>query len=116
MFFKGDIYRASKKNGQEAMKLSSHSETITDLSVFYSSKQSGTNQCASENGGCDNLCLALPDPERRDSLHPTSKFTCACPTHHTLKDKKCSRKFIEFIAIDTYTVHFILFIKPLIFH
>ena len=54
---------------------------IAVLSLIFSTKilcnaafVSGSNPCASDNGGCSHLCFAKPGKRK----------LCSCPTHYTL--------------------------------
>lgn len=87
--FTASIYKALKFDGSGRSKVTTLSDNITDLLVYHSTKQNQTNQCATSNGGCSHLCLALPadDPVER------TKYTCACPTHYKLQNNECKRKF-----------------------
>ncbi|CAG9761873.1 unnamed protein product [Ceutorhynchus assimilis] len=80
-----EIFRAVKYDGSSRTKITTLSENITDLLVYHSMKQNQTNQCATSNGGCSNLCLALP----ADGPEEDTKYTCACPTHYTLHENEC---------------------------
>lgn len=79
------IYKALKFDGSGRSKVTTLSDNVTDLLVYHSTKQNQTNQCATSNGGCSHLCLALPadDPVER------TKYTCACPTHYKLQNNEC---------------------------
>lgn len=72
----GDIKRAHKLTGQNQTLVHSNLDFTSSLLVYnHDNRQSGTNQCRINNGGCQHLCLALPN--RRG-------MTCACPTHFVL--------------------------------
>lgn len=43
---------------------------------------SGVNKCSKNNGGCSDLCLALPN----------DNYVCACPEGKELVDKICHSK------------------------
>nr|XP_023018542.1 low-density lipoprotein receptor-related protein 6 [Leptinotarsa decemlineata] len=47
-------------------------------------KPKNTNQCATSNGGCSHLCLALPK-----NMGNHVGYTCACPNHYTLNGNDC---------------------------
>ena len=70
----GDVQRVHK-SGQNRSLVHTSLGYVNSLLVFHTSRQSGTNQCKTNNGGCSHLCLALPG---------NKKMTCACPTHFTL--------------------------------
>lgn len=71
----GDIERVHKETGANRTLVHANLAYTSSLLIFHSSRQSGTNACNTNNGGCSHLCLALPG--RRS-------MTCACPTHYTL--------------------------------
>jgi low density lipoprotein receptor-related protein 5/6 len=71
----GDIERVHKLTGQNRSLVHNNLKNVNSLLVFHSSRQAGSNQCRTNNGGCSNLCLALPGQKR---------MTCACPTHYAL--------------------------------
>ncbi|XP_063231013.1 low-density lipoprotein receptor-related protein 6 isoform X2 [Bacillus rossius redtenbacheri] len=89
----GYIECANKTNGCNRTRIHDKLEFITDILVFHNSRQSGWNQCAVGNGGCQHLCLALPastGPGRQSYTH-----RCGCPTHYTLApdNTTCSGRF-----------------------
>lgn len=61
---------------------------VTDLVTYDKLSQTGTNPCALNNGGCQQLCLVKgPSSYEKISHH------CACETHFTLfKNNTCSGK------------------------
>lgn len=71
----GDIERVDKSTGGNRSVVYKNLRDVSSLIVFHSSRQTGTNPCRSNNGGCSNLCFAMPGQR---------KVTCACPTHFTL--------------------------------
>ncbi|XP_042878926.1 low-density lipoprotein receptor-related protein 6-like [Penaeus japonicus] len=74
----GTIERANKTNGENRTRIQGQLDFVMDILVFHSSRQSGSNQCSINNGGCSHLCLAVP------SADTTENHTCACPTHYSL--------------------------------
>ena len=54
------IERAHKQSGDNRTRIQSQVDYVMDILVFHSSRQSGWNPCAVNNGGCSHLCLALP--------------------------------------------------------
>lgn len=105
------IERAHKLSGQNRTRITTQVDYVMDILVFHSSRQSGWNPCAVNNGGCSHLCLALPASSSSSSSRsqltsssssttisasasvlPTSVPTirqshshrCACPTHYEL--------------------------------
>ncbi|XP_030745699.1 low-density lipoprotein receptor-related protein 6 [Sitophilus oryzae] len=79
------LYRAEKYEGSSFTSIMPLSENPTDLIVYQSAKQNQSNQCATSNGGCSHLCLALP----ADNPDEHTKYTCACPTHYILQNNEC---------------------------
>lgn len=92
LYFSGDggLYRTSNWPNGAVEKLYSLAENATDLLVFHGSKQKGSNQCSTNNGGCKHLCLALPNPSGGESV----SYSCACPTHYSLQNKTCISKLV----------------------
>lgn len=78
------IERANKTSGQNRTVIQGHLDYVMDILVFHSSRQGGWNACASTNGHCSHLCLAVP----------VSSFVCGCPAHFSLNydNKTCSGK------------------------
>ncbi|KAM4747690.1 low-density lipoprotein receptor-related protein 6 isoform 5-T5 [Rhinophrynus dorsalis] len=76
------IERANKTSGQNRTLIQDHLDYVMDILVFHSSRQAGWNECASSNGHCSHLCLAMP----------VSGYTCGCPVHYSLNsdNKTCS--------------------------
>ncbi|KAK3103210.1 hypothetical protein FSP39_017453, partial [Pinctada imbricata] len=81
------IERANKTTGTNRTTIQSNINDVRDLLVFHSSRQSGTNSCKDNNGGCSHLCLAHPVDHSSNTTHH-----CACPTHFRLHidSKSCS--------------------------
>lgn len=86
-FFKGQLWKINIDNDVRSL-VSKMSERTTSLSSWYKNKQTHTNQCSINNGGCSHLCLALP----KKSFGEQATYTCACPTHYTLQNKTCIGK------------------------
>uniref|UniRef100_A0A4W4GAH4 EGF-like domain-containing protein n=1 Tax=Electrophorus electricus TaxID=8005 RepID=A0A4W4GAH4_ELEEL len=76
------IERANKTSGQNRTLIQGHLDYVMDILVFHSSRQGGWNACASTNGHCSHLCLAVP----------ISSYVCGCPAHYSLNsdNKTCS--------------------------
>ncbi|NP_001401184.1 low-density lipoprotein receptor-related protein 6 isoform j [Homo sapiens] len=76
------IERANKTSGQNRTIIQGHLDYVMDILVFHSSRQSGWNECASSNGHCSHLCLAVP----------VGGFVCGCPAHYSLNadNRTCS--------------------------
>ncbi|XP_056645747.1 low-density lipoprotein receptor-related protein 6 [Diorhabda sublineata] len=80
----GEVFRANKTDGSNKVRINKI-EGVTDLLVHYQYKNRNTNQCATSNGGCSHLCLALPPKLDEEQ----TGYTCACPNHYTLNQKEC---------------------------
>lgn len=78
------IERANKTSGQNRTIIQNHLDYVMDILVFHSSRQAGWNECASSNGHCSHLCLAVP----------VGGFVCGCPAHYSLNpdNRTCSGK------------------------
>ncbi|XP_033004136.1 low-density lipoprotein receptor-related protein 6 isoform X2 [Lacerta agilis] len=76
------IERANKTSGQNRTVIQNHLDYVMDILVFHSSRQAGWNECASSNGHCSHLCLAVP----------VGGFVCGCPAHYSLNsdNRTCS--------------------------
>uniref|UniRef100_A0A4W3II89 Low-density lipoprotein receptor-related protein n=1 Tax=Callorhinchus milii TaxID=7868 RepID=A0A4W3II89_CALMI len=76
------IERANKTSGQNRTIIQGHLDYVMDILVFHSSRQGGWNECASSNGHCSHLCLAVPNVG----------YVCGCPAHFYLNtdNKTCS--------------------------
>uniref|UniRef100_A0A671WU01 Low density lipoprotein receptor-related protein 6 n=1 Tax=Sparus aurata TaxID=8175 RepID=A0A671WU01_SPAAU len=73
------IERANKTSGQNRTVIQGHLDYVMDILVFHSSRQGGWNACASTNGHCSHLCLAVP---------VSSLCTCSAPTSFLLFSQK----------------------------
>ncbi|XP_058464924.1 low-density lipoprotein receptor-related protein 6 [Malaya genurostris] len=76
----GEIERANKTTGENRTIVHANLKYTNSLLAFHPNRQSGSNQCRTNNGGCTHLCLALGQ----------RKMTCACPTHYTLNANRVS--------------------------
>ncbi|XP_021709286.1 low-density lipoprotein receptor-related protein 6 [Aedes aegypti] len=76
----GEIERANKTTGFNRTLVHTNLKYTNSLLAFHPFRQSGSNQCRTNNGGCSHLCLALGQ----------RKMTCACPTHYTLTANRVS--------------------------
>ncbi|KAF7229497.1 low-density lipoprotein receptor-related protein 6 [Nothobranchius furzeri] len=82
------IERANKTSGQNRTLIQGHLDYVMDILVFHSSRQGGWNACASTNGHCSHLCLAVP----------VSNYVCGCPAHFSLNyDNKTCRAPTSFL-------------------
>lgn len=71
----GDIERVNKVTGGNRSVIYRSLRDVSSLLVYHNNRQTGSNACRQNNGGCSHLCFALPG---------LRKVTCACPTHYTL--------------------------------
>ncbi|KFM78305.1 Low-density lipoprotein receptor-related protein 6, partial [Stegodyphus mimosarum] len=74
------IERANKTNGENRTVIQKNLDHVMDILVYHTSRQSGWNPCAVNNGGCTHLCLALPVSVQ----HKSYTHRCGCPTHYSL--------------------------------
>lgn len=63
----------------ENFTLRNNSILSHDLALFTKKIPPGVNKCSKNNGGCSDLCLALPN----------DNYVCACPEGKELVDKIC---------------------------
>lgn len=61
----GDIERANKITGNNRTLMYKNLGDVSSLLVFHNNKQSGSNPCRINNGGCSHLCLALPGHRKK---------------------------------------------------
>ncbi|KAA0723842.1 Low-density lipoprotein receptor-related protein 4 [Triplophysa tibetana] len=62
------IQRVDKHTGRSKETVLANVEGLMDIIVVSPQRQTGTNYCAVNNGGCTHLCLAR-----------SNSFVCACP-------------------------------------
>ncbi|KAK7490751.1 hypothetical protein BaRGS_00017980, partial [Batillaria attramentaria] len=81
------IERANKITGLDRTLIQDGVDLPMDISVIHASRQSGSNACGQQNGGCSHLCLAHSADHKDNQTHH-----CACPTHYRLNadGKTCS--------------------------
>ncbi|XP_039745762.1 low-density lipoprotein receptor-related protein 6 [Pararge aegeria] len=70
----GLIEVSKKSDGTNRKTIHNQLDYISDLKVYHRVRDSLSNQCGVDNGGCSHLCLPLPNNDYR----------CACPTHYRL--------------------------------
>ncbi|XP_029438438.1 low-density lipoprotein receptor-related protein 4 isoform X2 [Rhinatrema bivittatum] len=71
------IQRVDKYSGRNKETVLANVEDLMDIIVVSPQRQTGSNACGVNNGGCSHLCLAR-----------TSDFICACPDD--LEGQPCS--------------------------
>ncbi|XP_022111824.1 prolow-density lipoprotein receptor-related protein 1-like [Acanthaster planci] len=72
---RGELYRFDRtRDHQGAVKLRSGG-VLFELRVYDPERQTGTNACSNNNGGCQELCLPVPGGGRQ----------CACDDRHKLE-------------------------------
>ncbi|XP_067141982.1 low-density lipoprotein receptor-related protein 4-like isoform X1 [Centruroides vittatus] len=64
------IERAEKENGKNRTIILDNVIYPTEIKMVTSKRQSGTNMCQIQNGGCSHLCL-----------HRADTYVCSCPTY-----------------------------------
>ena len=59
---------------------------VDDIVIYHASRQTGVTSCSHGNGGCEHLCLNLPN----------GRHSCACPTHYSLNEDNvtCSGEIV----------------------
>ncbi|XP_072320955.1 low-density lipoprotein receptor-related protein 4 isoform X2 [Eucyclogobius newberryi] len=62
------IQRVDKHSGRNKETVLANVEGLMDIIVVSPNRQTGTNLCGANNGGCTHLCFAK-----------TNSFVCACP-------------------------------------
>lgn len=88
------IEKAHKITGLNRTKVYNRIKDVTGIIVFHESRQSGTNPCAINNGGCSHICISF-----NDTLH---KYKCLCSTHYILaNDEKTCIPPINFMIFST---------------
>ncbi|XP_049321599.1 low-density lipoprotein receptor-related protein 4 isoform X2 [Astyanax mexicanus] len=71
------VQRVDKYNGRNKETVLANVEGLMDIIVVSPNRQTGTNHCGVNNGGCTHLCFAK-----------TNSFVCACPDEPD--DRPCS--------------------------
>uniref|UniRef100_A0A8K9VBI4 EGF-like domain-containing protein n=1 Tax=Oncorhynchus mykiss TaxID=8022 RepID=A0A8K9VBI4_ONCMY len=78
------IQRVDKHTGRSKETVLANVEGLMDIIVVSAQRQSGTNHCGVNNGGCSHLCFAK-----------TNSFVCACPDDPD--SRLCSTMFSGFV-------------------
>ncbi|XP_067144345.1 low-density lipoprotein receptor-related protein 4-like [Centruroides vittatus] len=82
------IERADKETGQNRIIIAENIEYLMEIKMVSSLRQSGTNPCGIQNGGCSHLCFYRPQG-----------YICACPKTPDLRP--CSTVPSEIISEDS---------------
>ncbi|KAG9352113.1 hypothetical protein JZ751_020526 [Albula glossodonta] len=80
------IQRVDKHTGRSKETVLANVEGLMDIIVVSPQRQSGTNHCGVNNGGCSHLCFAK-----------TNSFVCACPDEPD--GRPCSTSFVPTPAV-----------------
>ncbi|RUS89222.1 hypothetical protein EGW08_003032, partial [Elysia chlorotica] len=76
---------ARKLDGLGRMTIQSRLEGLMDVHMVTPQRQTGGNNCSSNNGGCSHLCLARPDG-----------YVCACPDEQDSRACQTSTLFCRY--------------------
>jgi len=85
----GTYFQVNIHSGAVVKQSKLYLDRVTDLIIYDKSTQTGTNPCAVNNGGCQQLCLVKGSSHD----HEPMSHHCSCETHFTLfKNNTCSGK------------------------
>ncbi|XP_048343554.1 LOW QUALITY PROTEIN: prolow-density lipoprotein receptor-related protein 1 [Sphaerodactylus townsendi] len=91
----GSIKRGSKDNASEIVSLRTGiGVQLKDIKVFNRARQKGTNVCAQNNGGCQQLCLFRGGDQR----------TCACAHGMLSEDSVTCREYDGYLLYSERTI------------
>jgi hypothetical protein len=83
----GSYFQVDASNGTVLKQSKINLDHVTDLTSYDQRSQTGTNPCALNNGGCQQLCLVKGTYNDYESM----SYHCSCETHFTLfKNNTCS--------------------------
>uniref|UniRef100_A0A2S2P0K4 Low-density lipoprotein receptor-related protein 6 n=2 Tax=Schizaphis graminum TaxID=13262 RepID=A0A2S2P0K4_SCHGA len=83
----GTYFQVDIQSGTILKQTKINLDHVTDLITFDKASQTGTNPCAINNGGCQQLCLVKGSTRDHEPL----SYHCSCETHFTLfKNNTCS--------------------------
>lgn len=86
----GTYFQVDIQSGTILKQTKINLDHVTDLITFDKLSQTGTNPCAINNGGCQQLCLVKGSTKDHEPL----PYHCSCETHFTLfKNNTCSGKY-----------------------
>ncbi|KAK7113108.1 hypothetical protein V1264_012457 [Littorina saxatilis] len=96
-----DVYRASKSSLTNApFPLKSNLPLLTDIAVFDNDAQPKSDSpCASNNGGCAQLCFAMPNPNNTTPDVPK----CGCSSGTLSTDQKTCQAPSDFLLFAAET-------------
>lgn len=85
----GTYFQVNIQSNSVVKKTQLNLDHVTDLITYDKLSQSGTNPCAVNNGGCQQLCLVKGSSKEYEPL----SYHCTCETHFTLfKNNTCAGK------------------------
>uniref|UniRef100_A0A670IUS4 LDL receptor related protein 1 n=1 Tax=Podarcis muralis TaxID=64176 RepID=A0A670IUS4_PODMU len=91
----GSIKRGSKDNASDIVSLRTGiGVQLKDIKVFNRARQKGTNVCAQNNGGCEQLCLYRGGGQR----------TCACAHGMLSEDSVSCRDYDGYLLYSERTI------------
>ncbi|XP_066473947.1 prolow-density lipoprotein receptor-related protein 1 [Tiliqua scincoides] len=91
----GSIKRGNKDNASDPMSLRTGiGVQLKDIKVFNRARQKGTNVCAQNNGGCEQLCLYRGGGQR----------TCACAHGMLSEDSVSCRDYDGYLLYSERTI------------
>uniref|UniRef100_A0AAX7SPU8 EGF-like domain-containing protein n=1 Tax=Astatotilapia calliptera TaxID=8154 RepID=A0AAX7SPU8_ASTCA len=91
----GSIKRGSKDNATDAVQLRTGiGVQLKDIKVFNRARQTGSNVCKNNNGGCEQLCLFRGNGER----------TCACAHGMLAEDNQSCRDYDGYLLYSERTI------------
>ncbi|XP_038049226.1 prolow-density lipoprotein receptor-related protein 1-like [Patiria miniata] len=72
-YTRGEVYRHDLQGHSDSVKLRSGG-VLFELRVYDPERQTGTNACSDNNGGCQELCLPVPEGNRQCACQETYKL------------------------------------------
>uniref|UniRef100_A0A8C5MYQ0 LDL receptor related protein 4 n=1 Tax=Leptobrachium leishanense TaxID=445787 RepID=A0A8C5MYQ0_9ANUR len=85
------IQRVDKYSGRDQKTVLGNVEGLMDIIVVSAHRQTGSNPCGANNGGCSHLCLAR-----------SYDFVCACPDDQWTQ---CAKLYV----LKRFGIHFAMF-------
>lgn len=100
----GTYFQINIQTGNIVKQSKMNLDHVTDLVTYDKLSQTGTNPCAVNNGGCQQLCLV----KGPSSYYERISHHCACETHFTLfKNNTCSGK--EYFCVNFLSLNFLFY-------